>query len=570
MIDSSNKKNSIFIVGMLIGAAVFVCIYGTDILNFTNDSIFINGYIEKDVVQHYTGWMLYRNSPWQFPLGVGQNMAFPYGSAVSYTDSIPLFAMLFKLLRGFLPATFQYFGLFVLLCFMLQGGFGALLASLFNDNLFTDAVAAAVFVFSPVMIERAFRHCGLTAHFLILSALYYYFKNKGRTDFRAVIPFFVINAVAITIHPYFLPFTFGIMFAFSVENFLIHGRYVSAPAYVIASIVVTLAVGYAIGAFYVGGSMSSIGYGLYSMNLNAMFNPVSQGFDNWSAILEIKPSFTYETTAGALYGQIEGFNYLGLGVLAFIPVAGIAFLVSSGRKCFAKILEFIKYNFGIIFSTVALTVFAVGDWITYGGLKIFRLPIPDHIIFGIFGIFRANGRFGWLLGYIITGFVLYLLVKCTPKKLAPLLLAVLLTVQVYDMRGVIAEKKAYFTGENVYSESQSVGTLLKSTYWDKAAKEFDCVCRSYLPVDNKCIEIARKFAKQGKKVNTGFEARVNTEAFNNLTDQLYNRIIKGELEENIVVLFIELDDALTDAIKTHGYSIVFEDNIYAVFNKQKG
>lgn len=348
MIDSSNKKNSIFIVGMLIGAAVFVCIYGTDILNFTNDSMFINGYIEKDVVQHYTGWMLYRNSPWQFPLGVGQNMAFPYGSAVSYTDSIPLFAMLFKLLRGFLPAAFQYFGMFVLLCFMMQGGFGALLASLFNDNLFTDAVAAAVFAFSPVMIERAFRHCGLTAHFLILSALYYYFKNKGRTDFRAVIPFFVINAVAITIHPYFLPFTFGIMFAFSVENFLIHGRYVSAPAYVIASIVVTLAVGYAIGAFYVGGSMSSIGYGLYSMNLNAMFNPVSQGFDNWSAILEIKPSFTYETTAGALYGQIEGFNYLGLGVLAFIPVAGIAFLVSSGRKCFAKILEFIKYNFGII------------------------------------------------------------------------------------------------------------------------------------------------------------------------------------------------------------------------------
>lgn len=567
MIDSSNKKNSIFIVGMLIGAAVFVCIYGTDILNFTNDSMFINGYIEKDVVQHYTGWMLYRNSPWQFPLGVGQNMAYPYGSAVSYTDSIPLFAIFFKLLRGFLPATFQYFGLFVLLCFMLQGGFGALLASLFNDNLFTDAVAAAVFSFSPVMIERAFRHCGLTAHFLILSALYYYFKNKGRTDFKAVIPFFVINAVAITIHPYFLPFTFGIMFAFSVENFLIHGRYVSAPAYVIASIVVTLAVGYAIGAFYVGGSMSSIGYGLYSMNLNAMFNPVSQGFDNWSSILEIKPSFTYETTAGALYGQIEGFNYLGLGVLTFIPVAGIAFLVSSGRKCFAKILEFIKYNFGIIFSTVALTVFAVGDWITYGGLKIFRLPIPDHIIFGIFGIFRANGRFGWLLGYIITGFVLYLLVKCTPKKLAPLLLAVLLTVQVYDMRGVIAEKKAYFTGENIYSESQGVGTLIKSTYWDEAAKEFDCVCRSYLPVDNKCIEIARKFAKRGKKVNTGFEARVNVDEFNSLTDRLYSQIVKGELEDNIVVLFIELDDTLTDAIKKHGYSIVFEDNIYAVFNK---
>ena len=130
-----NRNSILFISGALLGLIFFLAIYGISPVIFTEDSFIINGYIEKDISQHYSGWMLYRNSPWRFPVGLGENIAYPYGNVVSFTDSIPMFAIFFKLFRAILPETFQYFGLFVMLCFMLQGAFAALLCGLFNKKI---------------------------------------------------------------------------------------------------------------------------------------------------------------------------------------------------------------------------------------------------------------------------------------------------------------------------------------------------------------------------------------------------------------------------------------------------
>jgi len=365
MAKNSEKNNTVivFACGMLMGLIVFFMIYGFDAVKFTNDSYIINGYIEKDIAQHYTGWLLYRNSPWQFPLGSGQNIAYPYGNAVSFTDSIPLFAIIFKALNPLLPATFQYFGLFVMLSFMLQGGFGALLVSLFNSNIFIDSVGALAFLFMPVMVERAFRHCSLTAQFFIVACLYYYFRNKGRSDLKAVLPFFIINALALTIHPYYMPFTFGIMFAFCVELFFLKKEYVKSVLYIVSSLIITAFTGYVIGAFSISGSLSSLGYGYFNMNLNSLYNPVSKGFENWSALLEVKPN---------IWGQIEGFNYLGLGIILFIPVSIFIYIFNNRKNSISTALIFVKNYFGIIFSTCALLLFALGDWLIFGGLKLYH------------------------------------------------------------------------------------------------------------------------------------------------------------------------------------------------------
>ena len=100
-------------MGGLIGFLVFLLIYGFAPLNPVNEQFVLTGYLEKDVAQHYAGWKLYRNSPWSFPLGVGEYIEAPYGNSVSYTDSIPLFAILFKALSPVLPHTFQSVGILV-------------------------------------------------------------------------------------------------------------------------------------------------------------------------------------------------------------------------------------------------------------------------------------------------------------------------------------------------------------------------------------------------------------------------------------------------------------------------
>ena len=123
----STRSARLFWLGALLGAAVFLLVYGLPPLNVANDAFCRGGYIEKDIQQHYAGWLFYRSSAPGWPLGVTQTINAPQGVSVAYTDSIPLLAVLCRPLAAALGGTFQYFGWFTLVCFALQGGFAALL-----------------------------------------------------------------------------------------------------------------------------------------------------------------------------------------------------------------------------------------------------------------------------------------------------------------------------------------------------------------------------------------------------------------------------------------------------------
>lgn len=148
------------LLGALAGCLVFLWVYGTAPLNVGWDAWILNGYDETDVQQHYAGWLLFRNSHWTFPLGLADTIAAPDGTIISYTDSIPWVSIFFKLLRGVLPATFQWFGWYVLACFALQGAAGALLA-LRRGSLPFAVLGGALFACLPTLWEPQSRrqHC---------------------------------------------------------------------------------------------------------------------------------------------------------------------------------------------------------------------------------------------------------------------------------------------------------------------------------------------------------------------------------------------------------------------------
>ena len=160
------ERRKLFALGCLLGAAVFFLLYGFAPLDVTNDAWLRGGYIEADILQHYAGWLFYRQSELSVPFCFSELINWPFGLSVAFTDSVPLFAALFRLLEPLLPATFQYFGLFTLLCFVLQGGFACLLVGLFTRRLPAVLLGAVPFVFSPILLERAFRHTALAAQFL--------------------------------------------------------------------------------------------------------------------------------------------------------------------------------------------------------------------------------------------------------------------------------------------------------------------------------------------------------------------------------------------------------------------
>ena len=77
--------------------------------------------MEGDPATQYLGWRFFRAEPWHWPPGMIRGYGLEVGSAIVFTDSIPIAAFAAKLLSPFLPEPFQYFGLWALTCFALQG-----------------------------------------------------------------------------------------------------------------------------------------------------------------------------------------------------------------------------------------------------------------------------------------------------------------------------------------------------------------------------------------------------------------------------------------------------------------
>ncbi len=551
-----NNKKALFFTGCLIGFIVFVSIFTFSTLNVTNDTFFTQGFIEKDVAQHYSGWMLFRQSDWQFPLGLGENMAFPYSSSVSYTDSIPLFAIFFKLLSPLLPATFQYFGIFVCLCYMLMGGFSALLMHIFTSPFSISCLSSIIFCFSPVMAERAFRHTALTAHFLIIASLYYYFKNKGNWQFNSTIPFIIINSLAITIHPYFLPFTFGISFAFYLQWVFAKKQFIKPFLFIAISLVSTFITGYSIGAFHSIGSAGDIGYGLFSLNLNSYYNPLSPKLI-WSNFVQPRPLNTSY--------QQEAFNYLGLGLLLALCLTVLLIVLNKNiRKI---VFNYIKENIGLIVVTAILTIFALTNTVTYHSSIIFNINLPSTIM-SLASIFRASGRFGWLLHYIIYIVVIFVIssIKLKIKILPQLLLFALITVNICDIYPVLSLKNNYFSGNGYDGDSHTMHSVLTDNYWDTATDDFDKIILFETNLYQGAIDIAILAGKANNdiKVNLAFEARAENDNRHEFLSAVHNDLIDGIIDESTLYVVTDVYD-YEEHLQSGEYQLIKVDGQLLMF-----
>lgn len=167
----------LILLPFIIGIMIFTLIYGFSPLNITNDRWILSGYDETDIIQHYAGWLAYRNSEWKMPLGMADNMSVGTGTIISFTDSIPIVAIICKAFRRFLPDTFQYFGIYTLLCYILQSIAAFKIIHLKTQNIVYSTIGIFLFGFSPILMERAFRHTALGSQWIILFAIYLYLKH---------------------------------------------------------------------------------------------------------------------------------------------------------------------------------------------------------------------------------------------------------------------------------------------------------------------------------------------------------------------------------------------------------
>ena len=124
------------------------------------------------ICQYQLGWKFYREDIWRFPLGLNPNYGITNSSSIVFSDSIPFFAIIFKLFDKFLPENFQYFSTWIFFCIYLQGLFSFKIIYHFTKNTPYSLVSSLFFIFSTILINRSGIHLSLTAHWLILAYFY--------------------------------------------------------------------------------------------------------------------------------------------------------------------------------------------------------------------------------------------------------------------------------------------------------------------------------------------------------------------------------------------------------------
>lgn len=456
---SITKKEliKIFCVGSLIGAIVFLACYGWKILDVTNDSWLLTG---QDISQHYIGWKFYRASAWHFPIGQIDGIIYPETSCIIFSDSIPLFAIFFKILSPILPETFQYFGIWGIASYILIGGISAVIVRKSTKSCWLCWIGSGIFCLSPYVFQRMYGHTALAGHWIILLAIgiwiYKPFFSTFRRKLGAWTGLLILGSL---VHIYFIPMIMVFMFGFCLQDLFEKRGWkedlVFAPVTVAADLIVL----YAVGAFSKSGGYSDSGLGVYSANLNSLFNP--NNYARYLKTLPIRP------------GQDEGFGYLGLGIILLLGCALGIYIVYKVRnrrdikQYLAKETKRMQIAFGCSMAVV-LFVFFILAWspeIVFGTKTVMRIHYPEFIL-KILSTFRASGRFIWCVGYLIMTFCMMAVCYYGKRAVAMICMFGALLVQIADMQNMILIKK------NNVCQEKSLQTI-QSAEWEKLAKGKD-------------------------------------------------------------------------------------------------
>ncbi|WP_206551791.1 DUF6311 domain-containing protein, partial [Pantoea dispersa] len=354
MMMSKDIKDPVFILlSILIGIITFFIFLDVTIINPKNIAWLMKG----DPAQHYLGWSTFRHTPLiQWPIGMNYNYGMAVSSSIVFTDSIPLIAIPLKYFNFILPSEFQYTGIWLLLCFILQSFFGyKILNHLTKNNLFSLA-GGFILSFAPIFLLRTQGHYALSAQFLILAAFLLYLKPFSTKKWTILI------CITALVHAYLLMMVLLFFVAKTIVSATESRNFRKHIISFFTAILFCLFIMYAEGYFMVSNGLAASGFGEYRSDLLSLFNPSSAYFSR----------FTRVNNNQLQNG--EGLGYIGFGV--------IICLSSLYLLCAKKIEENKKILFSapIILPSLIIVgcfLYSVSNIVSLQGFEIFRFNLPD-------------------------------------------------------------------------------------------------------------------------------------------------------------------------------------------------
>lgn len=400
-----------FLLPVVIGSVSFFIIFGYKRLNPSNIA-WLSHTGWQDGWGAYLGWESYRQSIWTNPIGLNSNYGLDIGNSLIYTDSIPLFSIPLKLFNNLLPNTFQFFGIWIYCCLIMQALLSWKIMKGFTDSRIFLVFSTLLFVYSPIMLNRSNTHMSQVAHFLILFGLYLNLRDT-KNHFTFSWPLLII--LSVLVHPYF----FVINLILFVANLIDKKRREEVSRSfglrvflwaVLVSIITIWQSGYFVS---IDGAKNPFPNTLFKMDLLQPFN-----FSGWS--------FIFSSIFPLQVGNIEGFNFLGFGIITLISI--FLFLVP---KRFDIMKESIFYRPALFISLTFFLFYSLTYKVTIARRSILEIELSSFLV-ELFSAFRASGRFFAPVYYSIYIFVLVSLIRRFELKTASTILLFVTILQLTD------------------------------------------------------------------------------------------------------------------------------------------
>ena len=296
-------------------------------------------------------------------------------------------------------------------------------------------------MFIPAVIRKMFGHTALAGQWIILLALDRIFDHESYATRKKYIAWMLIGGLAVSIHMYFVVMCGIILIGYCVADSIINRR-VRDGALLLLLYLLSVGIVIAIlGGFSKGPVVTTDGLGIFSLNLNGLFN--SQG---WSCLI---PSFPL------LEGQFEGFIYLGVGGILLLLVAVIQILLR--KKIRVTALGKQPVFVAMLLISFLTFIFALSPTVTLNDRVIVQVPLPEFLL-KCWSIFRSTGRIGWVLVYIILLSSLFVLCKTFNNRTAFIFLFICTAIQVYDIH------RELFDRHIRYSQKVEYETVFRDAY----------------------------------------------------------------------------------------------------------
>ena len=543
-----NNKYKIYILFVLISLTLTIILFGPENVKFTNSS-WISAY---DMLAHQVAWKFFSNDIWHFPLGKNPNYGIDIGSAIVFTEAVPLLAVIFKIFKNFLPNNFQFFSFWICLCFFFQLLFSYLIIYHYTQNKKYSFISSFIFLFSPALFYRIPIHIALVGQWIILASFFAETIKKEKIRFYYWISILAISSL---IHFYFTLMLSLIYTIFIFDKFLINKKFLKSLKEIFIPFSFLLFVMYLFGYFEIPLTDSlRYGYGIYKANILSFFNPTASllGVNlSWSNFLPNIPIDRLE---------YEGFSYLGLGGIIFFILLFFFFVRRDPLLSFKKNRPY--YLLIIIFFIIAIS-----NKINFGSFVLLDISLPKFL-YGLLSVARVSARFLWPIYYLIfiAGLVL-IYKKIEKKKNALLILIIILFIQIIDISSGLKN----YVNSNIFLKNKK--HALNDPIWNLISKDFQILRITFLKNSPNILYQTAGILLNGnfKKTDIFALGRINRNKASIHRNKTYEHFRNNKLEKNTVFVINDKNHLrnLKFLFKKSNNAFLFRDNLWILVPNYK-